>query len=186
MRIEIGIYIEIKFVAQAFSSSKLTYNPTLYAHQWPLWSAGQVDNIYAFANTDNTGYTFKTVKTLALPSSTYLMRAMDLRTGKLKDLNRDDAAESNFHIAFTNPVFSYNAATNTVTVAPVNGSLAEEHGHDHRVEESTSDVYLHAHQQDDSSGVERPGGMRYIAFDSKGGSAVAGFPAARRAPDMAG
>lgn len=68
MRIEIGIYIEIKFVAQAFSSSKLTYNPTLYAHQWPLWSAGQVDNIYAFANTDNTGYTFKTVKTLALPS----------------------------------------------------------------------------------------------------------------------
>ena len=182
MRIEIGIYIEIKFVAQAFSSSKLTYNPTLYAHQWPLWSAGQVDNIYAFANTDNTGYTFKTVKTLALPSSTYLMRAMDLRTGKLKDLNRDDAAESNFRIAFTNPVFSYNAATNTVTVAPVNGSLAES--------TDMTIVWKKAPLTFTSTPISKtihlewsdPAGMRYIAFDSKGGSAVAGLSGGSGAP----
>lgn len=174
-------------MAQAFSSSKLTYNPTLYAHQWPLWSAGQVDNIYAFANTDNTGYTFKTVKTLALPSSTYLMRAMDLRTGKLKDLNRDDAAESNFRIAFTNPVFSYNAATNTVTVAPVNGSLAES--------TDMTIVWKKAPLTFTSTPISKtihlewsdPAGMRYIAFDSKGGSAVAGLSGGqRRAPDMAG
>ncbi len=182
MRIEIGIYIEIKFVAQAFSSSKLTYNPTLYAHQWPLWSAGQVDNIYAFANTDNTGYTFKTVKTLALPSSTYLMRAMDLRTGKLKDLNRDDAAESNFRIAFTNPVFSYNAVTNTVTVAPVNGSLAES--------TDMTIVWKKAPLTFTSTPISKtihlewsdPAGMRYIAFDSKGGSAVAGLSGGSGAP----
>lgn len=182
MRIEIGIYIEIKFVAQAFSSSKLTYNPTLYAHQWPLWSAGQVDNIYAFANTDNTGYTFKTVKTLALPSSTYLMRAMDLRTGKLKDLNRDDATESNFRIAFTNPVFSYNAATNTVTVAPVNGSLAES--------TDMTIVWKKAPLTFTSTPISKtihlewsdPAGMRYIAFDSKGGSAVAGLSGGSGAP----
>ena len=182
MRIEIGIYIEIKFVAQAFSSSKLTYNPTLYAHQWPLWSAGQVDNIYAFANTDNTGYTFKTVKTLALPSSTYLMRAMDLRTGNLKDLNRDDATESNFRIAFTNPVFSYNAATNTVTVAPVNGSLAES--------TDMTIVWKKAPLTFTSTPISKtihlewsdPAGMRYIAFDSKGGSAVAGLSGGSGAP----
>ena len=87
MLIEIGMYIDIKFLAQAFNSSKLTWAPTLYAHEWPLWSAGEQQNVYAFAVTDDTGYNIKTVKSLALPGSTYTMQYMDLKSGETGAVN---------------------------------------------------------------------------------------------------
>ncbi len=46
--IEIGIYLSVKFKAQLFSYDKLTYNPTLYENEWPLWSAGDQENVYDF------------------------------------------------------------------------------------------------------------------------------------------
>ncbi len=46
--IEIGIYLSISFKAQLFSYDKLTYNPTLYEKEWPLWSAGEAENVYEF------------------------------------------------------------------------------------------------------------------------------------------
>ena len=107
-------------VATLFNSSKLTWAPTIYANQWPLWSAGQQQNVYAFAKNGGT-YDFKTVKTLALPSSTYSMQAMDLKTGGISEVNKDDDGESAFTISFTNSKFSYDAATNTVTVKPAAG-----------------------------------------------------------------
>ena len=112
--IEIGVYLEIHFIAQAFSSSKLTWAPTLYDNQWPLWSAGAQQNVYEFKNTGET-YDFKTVKTMALPGSTYEMRAMDLKTGKLGVINKDDAEESDFEITFSNSVFTYDPTSNTTT-----------------------------------------------------------------------
>jgi len=46
--IEIGIYLSVSFKAQLFSYDKLTYNPTLYENEWPLWSAGEAENVYDF------------------------------------------------------------------------------------------------------------------------------------------
>ena len=172
MLVEIGIYIDIRFVAQLFSSSKLTYNPTLYAHQWPLWSAGEVKNVYAFADTGDSNYAFTTVKTLALPSSTYLMKAMDLKSGKISSESRDDDRESSFLIAFSNPAFAYSPATNTVTVTPSAGSLEEE--------TDMTITWKRAPLTFTSAPIQKvitlswsdPEGVRYIAFDSMGGSAV--------------
>ena len=177
MLVEIGIYIDIRFVAQLFNSSKLTYNPTLYAHQWPLWSAGEVKNVYAFANTDDTSYEFKTVKTLTLPASTYLMKAMDLKTGKISSESKDDESESSFEISFSNGAFSYDAKTNTVTVTPPAGSLNE-----------IADMYIDWEKAPltfTTAPIRKvmrlnwsdPKGMRYISFDSMGGSAVEGISA---------
>ena len=37
MLVEIGLYLKITFKAQLFSNEKLTYQPTLYENEWPLW-----------------------------------------------------------------------------------------------------------------------------------------------------
>lgn len=109
MLIEIGMYLDIKFVASLFNSSKLTWAPTIYANQWPLWSAGERQNVYAFDKAEDMSYTFRTVKTLALPGSAYAMKAMDLKTGEISTINKDDSSESAFIISFSNPKFSYDA-----------------------------------------------------------------------------
>ena len=44
------------------------------------------------------------------------MKAMDLKTGEISTINKDDSSESAFIISFSNPKFSYDASTNTVTV----------------------------------------------------------------------
>ncbi len=171
MLIEIGTYIDIKFLAQLFNSSKLSWNPTIYAHQWPMWSAGSVQNIYGFAN-DGTDYTFKTVKTLAIPGDTFLMKSMNLKTGEISNVSKDDASESNFTISFSNKAFSYDPKTNTVTVTPPSGSVAE-----------TTDMtvtWKNAPLALSSKPISKvlklswsdPEGVRYISFDSQGGSAV--------------
>ena len=122
--IEIGIYLDIKFVAQLLSSEKLTWAPTIYANEWPLWSAGEQENIYAFANTDDTEYELTGVRTLTLPSSTYTMNYMDLKSGEQGSVGKDDSSESAFEIYFTNEKFSYAPVTNTVTIDP--GSSVDE------------------------------------------------------------
>lgn len=171
MLIEIGTYIDIKFLAQLFSSSKLSWNPTIYAHQWPMWSAGAVENIYGFAN-EGTTYDFKTVKTLSIPGTTFLMHSMNLKTGDISDVNRDDASESNFKISFTNKAFSYDPKTNTVTVTPTNGSVSES--------TEMTITWKNAPLAFTSKPISKvlklnwtdPEGVRYISFDSQGGTAV--------------
>lgn len=56
----------------------------------PLCSAGEKENVYDFTTADGTNYAFQTVKTLALPNSTYDMRYMDLKDGKTGTVNKDD------------------------------------------------------------------------------------------------
>ena len=168
--IEIGMYLDIKFVATLFNSSKLTWAPTIYANQWPLWSAGERQNVFGFAD-DSGKYDFKTVKTLSLPSSTYDMKSMDLQTGAISTVNKDDATESNFRITFTNPAFDYNRETNTVTIDPADS-----------VKEETDMVitWEKAQMAFSSQPIQKvlhitwsdPELMRYISFDSMGGSAV--------------
>ena len=176
MLVEIGVYIDIRFVAQVFNSDKLTYNPTLYAKQWPLLTMGQRDNVYAF---DGEPITFNvvTVKTVVIPTEVFNMKAMNLKDGEINTVNRDadDSGkdEKNFSIAFTNKNFSYEASTNTVTVDPKNGSL----------EESTEMLitWKKAPLTYNSAPITQshtikwtdPDGLRYIAFDSQGGSYIA-------------
>lgn len=178
MMIEIGMYLDIRFVAQAFNSSKLTWNPTIYANQWPLWSAGEMQNVYAFADGGNTSYTLKAARTMTLPASTYDMRSMNLKSGELGTVNKDSSQsgpdEQNFYITFSNPSFTYNAAGNTVTVKPVTaGSLKED--------TDMTITWKKAALAFTSKPIRKvihiawsdPEGERYISFDSVGGSAIA-------------
>lgn len=180
--VEVGVYLDIRFLAQVFNSSKLTFSPSLYNNQWPVWSAGARQNVYDFSVTDDTNYSFKTVKTLSLPSSTFRMKAMDLKTGQIGTQEGDDATESAFQITFTNKAFRYDAATNTVIVKPENGSLSE----------TTQMViaYKKAPLTFSSQAITKvlnlswsdPEGMRYLAFNSMGGSAVPGLSGGSGAP----
>lgn len=170
--IELGMYLDIKFVATLFNSSKLTWAPTIYANQWPLWSAGQQQNVYAFAKNGGT-YDFKTIKTLALPGSTYTMKSMDLKTGGIGEVNKDDNSESAFTISFTNPHFRYDAATNTVTVEPAAGSLNEETDMVITWKKAAMAFTSKPIQKTLHIKWSDPAGMRYISFHSMGGSAVA-------------
>ncbi len=174
---ESGIYLEIKFVAQAFSSNRLTWNPTLYSHEWPLWKAGEQQNVYAFSNEDDTAYTLVTARSIALPGSTYNMKAMNLKSGATGVIGRDDDAESSFEISFTNPAFSYEPATNTVTVEPTAGSLAEETDMIITWKKAALSFTSMPIQKVIHLSWSDPDGMRYIRFDSRGGSAVEGLAA---------
>lgn len=177
MMIEIGMYLDIKFVAQAFNSSKLTWNPTIYANQWPLWSAGEMQNVYAFADGGNTSYTLKAARTMTLPASTYDMRSMDLKSGELGTVNKDSSQsgpnEQNFYITFSNPSFTYNAAGNTVTVNPVTaGSLKEDTDMTITWKKAALAFTSKPIQKVIHIAWSDPEGERYISFDSVGGSAV--------------
>lgn len=180
--IEVGVYLDIRFLAQVFNSSKLTFSPSLYNNQWPVWSAGARQNVYDFSVTDDTNYSFKTVKTLSLPSSTFRMKAMDLKTGQIGTKEGDDATESAFQITFTNKVFRYDAKTNTVIVEPKNGSLSET--------TQMVIVYKKAPLTFSSQAITKvlnlswsdPEGMRYLAFNSMGGSAIPGLSGGSGAP----
>ena len=173
--IELGMYLDIKFVATLFNSSKLTWAPTIYANEWPLWSAGDQQNVFGFVRTDDTEYAFQSVKTMALPSSTYDVRSMDLKTGRIGNRSMDTAdagrEEKYFRISFSNPKFSYDAATNTVTVTP--GSSVKE-------ETDMTITWRKAALAFTSKPIQKtihitwsdPKNMRTISFDSRGGSAV--------------
>lgn len=177
MMIEIGMYLDIKFVAQAFNSSKLTWNPTIYANQWPLWSAGEMQNVYAFADGGNTSYTLKAARTMTLPASTYDMRSMNLKSGELGTVNKDSsqsgANEQNFYITFSNPSFTYDAAGNTVMVKPVTaGSLKEDTDMTITWKKAALAFASKPIQKVIHIAWSDPEGERYISFDSVGGSAV--------------
>lgn len=177
MMIEIGMYLDIRFVAQAFNSSKLTWNPTIYANQWPLWSAGEMQNVYAFADGGNTSYTLKAARTMTLPASTYDMHSMDLKSGELGTVNKDSSQsgpnEQNFYITFSNPSFTYDAAGNTVTVKPVTaGSLKEDTDMTITWKKAALAFASKPIQKVIHIAWSDPEGERYISFDSVGGSAV--------------
>ena len=137
MLIEIGIYLEITFKAQLFSSEKLTYQPTLLDKRWPLLTIGEAENVYDFNynDADTPAFDIKTVKTFALPTNLFEMQYMDLQSGEVyggEDAdddypakNYDDNTESHFIIEFSNDAFTYNPAENTVTVLPGVGSIEE-------------------------------------------------------------
>ncbi|MBS1359503.1 MAG: hypothetical protein HPZ92_03150 [Oscillospiraceae bacterium] len=174
--IELGMYLDIKFVATLFNSSKLTWAPTLYANEWPLWSAGDQQNVFGFVEHEgDDAYELTTVKTMTLPSSTYDVRSMDLKTGVIANRNMDTenkgSDETYFTITFTNSKFKYEAETNTVTVTP-NGTVLEETDMTITWRKAALAFTSKPIQKTIHITWSDPKNMRTISFDSRGGSAV--------------
>ncbi len=113
--LEFGIYLEIKFKAQAFNE-KYVYNPTLYEHQWPLLWAGVQINVYDFGYLqppEDDVVLIKDVTSLELPDSIRYMNCLDLKEG---DLSVNEYGLEKFYYSLSNNKFTLNEATGVVTV----------------------------------------------------------------------
>ena len=178
--IEIGIYLEIHFIAQAFSSSKLTWAPTLYDNQWPLWSAGAQQNVYEFtcaADDPQLNRKIYTATSFPLSATIFDMKVMDMKTGDLSTQNYDseenaDGDEKNFVVTVSNPLFTYDPVSNTVTI--------DRSGEDLSVEESCDITFTWRSSPlaFTSKPISRTvhilwsdmANARFICFDANGGS----------------
>ena len=178
--IEIGVYLEIHFIAQAFSSSKLTWAPTLYDNQWPLWSAGAQQNVYEFtcaADDRELNKKIYTATSFPLSATIFNMKVMDMKTGDLSTQNYDseenaDGGEKNFVVTVSNPLFTYDPVSNTVTI--------DRSGEDLSVEESCDITFTWKSSPlaFTSKPISRTvhilwsdmANARFICFDANGGS----------------
>ena len=178
--IEIGVYLEIHFIAQAFSSSKLTWAPTLYDNQWPLWSAGAQQNVYDFtcaADDSQLNRKIYTATSFPLSATIFDMKVMDMKTGDLSTQNYDSEenagdGEKNFVVTVSNPLFTYDPVSNTVTV--------DRSGEDLSVEESCDITFTWRSSPlaFTSKPISRTvhilwsdmANARFICFDANGGS----------------
>ncbi len=141
--LEFGIYLEVTFEAQAIGG-KFSYEKSLFDKEWPLLKAGDRDNVrdFAYSQKEVPGIKLKSYITSArLPDSVFNMVYLDLKEGMEKDekgnrvlsvANYDAPLENvkadvskyklddekNFIIQITNPAFSYDPNTNTVSVTP--------------------------------------------------------------------
>ena len=89
MYLELGIYLEIKFLAQALANS-FTYNPTLYENEWPLYTVGHLENVLDFAYTQADVKDIKMkrdVKAVQLSDEYFRMQYMDMKEGLDDDGN---------------------------------------------------------------------------------------------------
>ncbi len=182
--IEIGMYLEVSFKAQLFSSEKLTYKPTLYENQWPILQIGDNRNIYGFTDNGQRADEIEMVgsRSQTLSDNIFDMNYLDLRTGDLygSDSDEDDdnpalSLYSDRADAFTyelsNPKFSYSLSANAITVNPA-GSLEEDC--------TLTIIYKGGTLAFTSKPISRkitihwsdPEGGRFIQFDSNGGSNV--------------
>lgn len=98
--VDFGLYVTIKFKAQVFLNL-LKYEPTLYSGEFPLLTAGDIQNVYDFVlpEDDNDALYIKDRDenssngiTMALPEIYRSMKQMNLTTGEKSeapyDLNR--------------------------------------------------------------------------------------------------
>ncbi len=141
--LEFGIYLEVTFEAQAIGG-KFSYEKSLFDKEWPLLKAGDKDNVRDFAYTQKAVPDIKLksyITSARLPDSVFNMAYLDLKEGMDKDdkgnrvmfvANYDAPLENvksdvskdklddekNFIIQMTNTAFSYDPATNTVSVTP--------------------------------------------------------------------
>ena len=197
MFVEIGVYLKITFKAQLFSSDKLTYQPTLYENEWPLWSAGAQKNVYDFAYDDDDdvlSLAILGVRTAALPSSLFDMNYMDMKTGEVYGSdaddadenpaqNYDDATESHYTIELSDPDhFTYDPATNTITVLAGANSVAESCEMTIRWKNGALTFTSKPIERTLTIDWTDPENVRYIAFNTQGGSLVRMLALAADAP----
>lgn len=120
--LEIGIYLEIKFRAQAFANS-FTYAPTLYEAMWPVYTIGSVENVIDFADKETLEYNLKyEMRTVRLPDDFFSMSYLDLKEGLdgedyFQKIYEDDS-DQYFTITMTNDAFTYDPKTDIITVNP--------------------------------------------------------------------
>ena len=184
MFVEIGLYLKITFKAQLFSSDKLTYQPTLYENEWPLWSAGAQENVYGFLDGgEDCNIVLTGQRTTGLPQDLFRMSYMDMKTGEQFGVLDDEGAlededkpaklfgASSFTIDISNPKFRYDAGTNTVTVTP--GESTGE-SCDIRIVWKNAPLAFTDRPISRTVHIEwsDPAEARYIAFDTRGGSLV--------------
>ncbi len=132
MLVEIGAYLDVKFVAEVLNG-KYSYAPTIFAKEWPFWSAGQRENVYDFAYENAPSYNIQNVTTYTLPATVFEMKWMDLKTG---DIGTDDKPitknfddktavntkdEKYFAVELSNPAFTYNPVNNQIIVSRASG-----------------------------------------------------------------
>lgn len=134
--IEVGAYLDIKFIAEALNG-KYSYTPSIYVKEWPLWSAGQRENVYDFAYEDNLTFDILNVSTYTLPKTVFDMYWMDIKTGeleegfnnKIKNFDSNKAPggddEEYFAVELSNRNFSYNPVNNQITVNTDSGEVAQ-------------------------------------------------------------
>ncbi len=123
MYLEIGIYLEVKFEAQALSNA-FTYNPTLYENEWPLYRVGVLENVLDFAYTQDKVAEInmkREIQSVQIPDEYFKMQYMDMKTGLddgkyYEKIYEDDTKY--FNISMTNSAFTYDPATNIIRVNP--------------------------------------------------------------------
>lgn len=148
--LEFGVYLEVTFEAQAIGG-KFSYEKSIFEKEWPLLRAGDRDNVrdFAYKQEDVPDIKLKSyITSTRLPDSIFDMVYLDLKEGMEEDEDGNrvlsvanyDAPlekgttevsidklddEKNFIIEMTNPAFSYNPNTNTISVTP-NGQVKQE------------------------------------------------------------
>lgn len=121
--LEIGIYLEIKFRAQAFSNA-FSYTPTLYDEMWPLYTKGSTENVIDFSYEEEPlVYEMKReIRNIWIPDSCFTMNYLDLKEGlddgEYFEKVYEEDSEEYFTITMTNDAFTYNPVSNLVTVDP--------------------------------------------------------------------
>lgn len=90
MLLEVGAYLEIRFLASAFNG-RFKYAPILYDKYWPLWNMGSVENVYGFnyetiqGEEDDKDISMGANTSVALPVDRLNMSYMNLRNGATTD-----------------------------------------------------------------------------------------------------
>lgn len=90
MLLEVGAYLEIRFLASAFNG-RFKYAPVLYDKYWPLWNMGSVENVYGFnyetieGEKDDKDISMGANTSVALPVDRLNMSYMNLRNGNTTD-----------------------------------------------------------------------------------------------------
>ena len=124
MLLEVGAYLEIRFLASAFGGT-FKYAPVLYDKYWPLWNMGSVENVYAFnyettaGEADDMDIEMGANTSVALPIDRMNMSYMNLRNGDTSDKNY---TYSDFTITTTGN-FTYE--NGIISVIPQDGSNEE-------------------------------------------------------------
>ena len=140
LAIEVGAYLEIKFKAQAFSSEKLTYDPTLYENEFPFLTIGSIENVYDFAYEEDDeilNIEAKSTRAISVPELLFSMNYMDMKSGEiygsdgeddehLKPISYMDSEDEHFDIEFSNRAFRYDAENNKIIVSPFDEFSIEE------------------------------------------------------------
>ncbi len=125
MYLEFGLYLNVKFKAQALGGL-IKYEPTLYAGEYPLLSAGVEKNVYGFAHEPAQGGVLLISDedsdssngiAMQLPESYRYMKTVSLTSGQQVE---DLYGNAKFHFRVSNPAFSV-SDTGRITVSPPDG-----------------------------------------------------------------